>query len=607
MLRSHAKVIVRLRFSRSLRYRSVVNVSQVVVDSRHNVTSPQVDSKPISSSSLKFYIETYGCQMNLSDSEIVRSILIDSGYEACSDVESTDIILTNTCAVRENAESKVWNRLKFFQSIRKKNRVKGRRFSPIVGVLGCMAERLKEKLLLEDSVDFVCGPDSYRDIPSLLQSIVNVGQKQANTMLSFDETYADIKPVREVNSASAFVSIMRGCNNMCSFCIVPFTRGRERSRPMASILSEIKALSDTGVKEVVLLGQNVNGYHDTSDASSAQFPVSAYKVSSSGFTNLYQSRNRDKAGARFADLLHSVADINPNMRIRFTSPHPKDFPAEVLEAISSRTNICKSIHLPVQSGSSSMLHRMRRGYSREAYLELVRSFRELIPGVSISTDVIAGFCDETEEEHRDTLSLLAEVRFDQAFMYTYSLRDRTHAAHNMVDNVPEDVKKRRLQEIIDTYRSSLLLKNTLEETGQLRLVLVEGHSTKSTPQRSLFTGRTEGNKRVVFPASGLLPLCSLLSILRGRGVDVGSTVIAAPVASASAEVRSSMAACTVFNLVGVSEQEVSGMADYLSLDAVVGQYAVVRVVRADSSTLRGVAIGSTTLEDFYRLKELLCV
>lgn len=339
---------------------------------------------------LKVYIETYGCQMNLSDSEIVRSILSESGHVTCQSELEADVILTNTCAIRENAESKVWDRLHYFQSIRKKNRSKAvKSLYPIVGVLGCMAERLKDKLLLEESVDFVCGPDAYRDMPRLLENIVSAGQKEANTVLSMEETYADINPVREVNGSSAFVSIMRGCNNMCSFCIVPFTRGRERSRPMSSILKEVQALSDSGVKEIVLLGQNVNGYHDSSEESAEKFPTTTYKAAA-GFNNLNKSRKRDIPGARFADLLETLADVNPEMRIRFTSPHPKDFPDDVLSVVGKKPNVCAALHLPVQSGSTSVLQRMRRGYTREAFLALVRRCREMIPGVTISTDIIAG-------------------------------------------------------------------------------------------------------------------------------------------------------------------------------------------------------------------------
>ena len=412
----------------------------------------EADQEIATNAGLKFYIETYGCQMNTADSEIVRSILLAKGHVFCEDIDSADLILTNTCAIRENAENKVWHRLQVFQSMKSKTKqkiktTKGDKLDkqsrssgfPIVGVLGCMAERLKTKLLEEKAVDFVCGPDAYRDIPRLLDTVLSSGQKEANTRLSLDETYADIEPVRATNSASAFVSIMRGCNNMCAFCIVPFTRGRERSREHASILQEVAQLSEQGVREVVLLGQNVNGYHDISLQSSVESSPnttsentnSKYQASP-GFKNLFHSRVKDKAGVRFADLLRDVAAVDPEIRVRFTSPHPKDFPPDVLEAIASTHNICKSIHLPVQSGSSSVLERMRRGYTRDAFLALVEDMRRLMPELTLSTDVIAGFCGETEAEHADTVSLMRQVAFDQAFMFAYSLRDKTHAAHTMV-------------------------------------------------------------------------------------------------------------------------------------------------------------------------------
>eukprot|EP01041_Mallomonas_annulata_P008550 gene8550-17637_t len=363
---------------------------------------------------LKFFIETYGCQMNVSDTEIVRSLLLSSGHTASSDIDDADIILVNTCAIRENAEAKIWHRLTYFQSMRNKNRLtklKPSRY-PLVGVLGCMAERLKTKLLEEKSVDFVCGPDAYRDIARLIDVAATTDQKAANVQLSLEETYADISPVREASNTSAFVSIMRGCNNMCSYCIVPFTRGRERSRPLDSIVNEVVALAETGVREIVLLGQNVNSYHDNSEHSMAAYPESSYHASS-GFSNIYKAR--DGPGARFSDLLEAVSVAVPETRIRFTSPHPKDFPDEVLDLVANRPNICASLHLPAQSGSSSVLQRMRRGYTREAYDALVERVRRVIPGVGISSDFISGFCGETEEEHQQTLSLLRSVRFDQAY------------------------------------------------------------------------------------------------------------------------------------------------------------------------------------------------
>jgi MiaB/RimO family radical SAM methylthiotransferase len=447
------------------------------------------------------YIETYGCQMNVSDSDVVRSILLKEGYSLTNEVNNENIVLINTCAIRENAEGKVWHRLSYFQSLRNKNRSSKKLRLPYIGVLGCMAERLKEKLLDEESVDFVCGPDAYRDIPRLLNKVSSTDQKEANTILSFDETYADISPVRTSISSSAFVSIMRGCNNMCSFCVVPFTRGRERSRSLSSIIDESKKIIEVdNIREIVLLGQNVNGYHDISEESSQKYHFrNSYNKSSELFSNLFESRKKKMPGARFVDALQEIAALHPEVRLRFTSPHPKDFPPEVLYTIADTPNICASLHLPLQSGSTSVLERMRRGYSREAYFKLVEDARKIIPGVTISTDIITGFCDETEDEHRETVTAMEQIVFDQAFMFCYSLRDRTHAAHNMNDNVPEDVKLRRLQEIIDTYRKALIKKNLDTELGALRLVLVEGFAKKSTVDRILLTGRTDGNKRVVFP------------------------------------------------------------------------------------------------------------
>lgn len=466
--------------------------------SKDNVISTTIPDTVLNS---RVYIETYGCQMNVSDSDVVRSILLKEGYSITNEENDANIVLINTCAIRENAEGKVWNRLSYFQSLRNKNRISKKQKFPYIGVLGCMAERLKEKLLDEESVDFVCGPDAYRDIPRLLNKVSSTDQKEANTILSFDETYADISPVRTSISSSAFVSIMRGCNNMCSFCVVPFTRGRERSRSLSSIIDESKKIIEVdNIREIVLLGQNVNGYHDISEESSQKYHFrNSYNKSSELFSNLFESRKKKMPGARFVDALQEIAALHPEVRIRFTSPHPKDFPPEVLYTIADTPNICASLHLPLQSGSTSVLERMRRGYSREAYFKLVEDARKIIPGVTISTDIITGFCDETEDEHRETVTAMEQIVFDQAFMFCYSLRDRTHAAHNMNDNVPEDVKLRRLQEIIDTYRKALIKKNLDTELGALRLVLVEGFAKKSTVDRILLTGRTDGNKRVVFP------------------------------------------------------------------------------------------------------------
>ncbi len=405
----------------------------------------------------RFYIETYGCQMNFADSEVVNSILIEEGMQPVGEPEKADLILVNTCAIRENAETKVWNRLKEFRSLKKQNG------GLTVGVLGCMAERIRERIIEQEQlVDLVVGPDAYRTIPQLI-SQVDDGRKAVNVLLSLEETYADITPVRTSgNGVTAFVSIMRGCDNMCSFCVVPFTRGRERSRPVSSIFDEISQLEQQGYKEVTLLGQNVNSYR-TDEAD-------------------------------FTGLMERVSTAFPEVRFRFSSPHPKDFPVDLLHLIAERPNLCNSIHIPAQSGNSDVLERMRRPYTREEYLDLIEKMRQIIPGVALSTDVIAGFCGETEEEHADTLSLMRIVRYDLAYMFAYSERERTYAHRKMEDDVPEEVKKRRLTEIIEQQMAIQEEVNRLER-GREHLVLVEGTSKRSDQQLS---GRTDTNKMVVF-------------------------------------------------------------------------------------------------------------
>lgn len=406
-----------------------------------------------------FHIETYGCQMNFADTEIVNSILMEKGHQPVAKPEDADIIFINTCSIRDNAEQKVWNRLKYFRSLKRKNKEQ----DITIGVLGCMAERVREQFLEKEKlVDIVVGPDAYRHIPNLLDEVED-GRKAVNVILSLEETYADITPVRTTgNGILAFVSVMRGCDNMCSFCVVPFTRGRERSRDINSIVDEIKILSDQGYKEVALLGQNVNSYNDN--------------------------------GVRFAELMYQVSKVNPEMRVRFSTSHPKDFPDELLHVIAEQKNICNYIHIPVQSGNNEVLRRMRRTYTREAYLELIQNMRTIIPGVGLSTDIIAGFCGETEEQHHDTLSLISEVRYDLAYLFAYSERERTLAHRKYEDDVPEEVKKRRLQEIIDTHRTYSALNNQAE-IGRTHLVLVENVSKRSDQQLS---GRTDTNKVVIF-------------------------------------------------------------------------------------------------------------
>jgi MiaB/RimO family radical SAM methylthiotransferase len=428
--------------------------------------------------------------MNVNDSDIVRSLLFDAGMKETDDEQLANVLLTNTCAIREGAERKVHQRLLNL-------RTRFRKQKKIVGVLGCMAERLKEDLLQEGIVDLVVGPDAYRDLPHLVTQLLDeepVEQEQAVLVqLSLDETYADVTPVRRnADDVAAFVSIQRGCNNRCSFCIVPFTRGQERSRPLDSIIREIENLHESGVKEVTLLGQNVNSYHDRSATALEARPDSGYTLSNDGFRSRI---HRDDAGFFFADLLQAVSDISPELRVRFTSPHPKDYPPELLSLMAERPNICNHLHMPAQSGSSSVLKRMKRGYTREAYLELIENVHSVIPNVAISSDFIAGFCGETEEEHMDTLSLMKKVRYDQAFMFAYSMREKTHAHRAMDDNVEETVKQRRLREVIDTFYEGVQAKNEQNEVGQLRLVLVEGQSKRG---HETWNGRTDQNKRIFF-------------------------------------------------------------------------------------------------------------
>lgn len=413
--------------------------------------------------SKKFYIESYGCAMNFSDSEIVASILNSEGYGATRNYEEANLVLINTCSIREKAEQTVRLRLQTFR------KVKERRPGMLIGVLGCMAERLKAKLLEEEKlVDMVIGPDSYRSLPSLVEEAES-GQKAVNVLLSRDETYADISPVRlDSNGVAAFVSIMRGCNNMCTFCVVPFTRGRERSRDAESIISECRDLFERGYREVTLLGQNVDSYHYTNAAGE---------------------------DITFAKLLGMAAEVSPLLRIRFSTSHPKDITDEVLHTIVKYHNICNYIHLPVQSGNTRVLQMMNRTYTREWYLNKVKRIREIIPGCGLSTDIISGFCTETEEEHQDTISLMKICHFDLAYMYSYSERPGTLAARRFTDDVPEEVKKSRLTEIIALHRG-LSNESNIKDIGNTYEVLVEGNSKKSDAD---WCGRNSQNKMIVFP------------------------------------------------------------------------------------------------------------
>lgn len=431
----------------------------------------------------KLYIESYGCQMNFADSEIVSSILSKDGFEATDDFKSADVILVNTCSIRDKAEQTVRNRLKQFNIVKKK------RPEVVVGVLGCMAERLKEKLLEEEKiVDLIAGPDSYRDLPQLVEQ-VDGGQKAVNTFLSREETYADISPVRlNSNGVTAFISIMRGCDNMCSFCVVPYTRGRERSRDPESIIGEAQDLFNKGYKEITLLGQNVDSYKWSPD------------------TTLKGKAQIERAGkvqtVNFSQLLDLVARVSPELRVRFSSSHPKDITNEVLHVMKKHDNICKSVHLPVQSGSSRVLELMNRTYTREWYINRVDAIREILGyECSISSDMITGFCSETEEEHKETLSIMDYVKYDFSYMFFYSERPGTLAAKQFPDDIPEETKKRRLSEIIAKQHEVALIRNKLD-LGKTFEVLIEGYSKKSKDD---LRGRNSGNKVVVFPAGNHKP------------------------------------------------------------------------------------------------------
>ncbi len=415
--------------------------------------------------SKKIYIETYGCQMNVGDSEVIFSILGKEGYERTESMDDADVILANTCSVRDNAEQRIWGRIEVF------HKQKEKRSGVVVGIVGCMAERLKDKLLDTHKVDLVAGPDSYRTLPTLLRDIAP-DKPQINVMLSHEETYADIVPVRtDRNGVSAFISIMRGCNNVCSYCVVPYTRGAERSRDPQTIVDEARDVFSKGYKEVTLLGQNVDSYN---------------------------WKPAEGEGCDFPKLLEMVARISPELRVRFATNHPKDISDELIETMARYDNICNHIHLPVQSGSDRLLEKMRRRYTAEWYLERVAMIREVLPGCGITTDVIAGFCSETEEDHQQTLELFRKVGFDYAYMFYYSERPGTLAARHYPDDVPLDVKTKRLNEII-ALQSELSLKSNQNDIGKTFRVLVEGPSKKNPEE---LCGRSGSNKMCVFPGKG---------------------------------------------------------------------------------------------------------
>ena len=411
-----------------------------------------------------FYIETYGCQMNVADSEVVGSILKMDGFSLTTDISDANLIFINTCSIRDNAEQKVLSRLQYFNSLRKKKQ------DLIIGVIGCMAERVQNEMLEKHGVDIVVGPDAYLDIPNLIGA-VEQGEKAINVKLSTTETYKEIIPLRMGNSISGFISIMRGCNNFCSYCIVPYTRGRERSRDINSILNEVKDLQSKGFKEITLLGQNVNSY---------KFIQNEKEID-------------------FADLLEIVATEAPNIRIRFTTSHPKDMSDKTLETIAKHPNICKSIHLPVQSGSNAILQKMNRKYTREWYLDRINAIRRIIPECSISTDVFCGFHSETDKDHNDTLNLMREVCFDSAFMFKYSERPGTFAARNLPDNISEEIKLKRLNEIMQVQSECSLKRNQMD-IGKSFEILIEGFSKRS---KEHLYGRTSQNKVVIVPRKDL--------------------------------------------------------------------------------------------------------
>ncbi|NOQ74272.1 MAG: tRNA (N6-isopentenyl adenosine(37)-C2)-methylthiotransferase MiaB [Crocinitomix sp.] len=447
------------------------------IDEKLQGTATLLDpgNKPLNGK--KLYLESYGCQMNFSDSEIVASILSDEGYTTTRNAEDADVILMNTCSIRENAEQRVRNKLSQYNKRKKKNP------SLVIGILGCMAERLKTDLLEQEKlVDLVAGPDAYRDLPNLIEE-VNGGQKAVNVLLSREETYADIAPVRlGAGGITAFISIMRGCDNMCSFCVVPFTRGRERSRDPESIIKEAQELFENGYREVTLLGQNVDSYK--------------WNITKKGVII-----DPDKEVVTFAGLMEKVALVNPDLRIRFSTSHPKDMTDDVLHVMAKYENLCKYIHLPVQSGSSDVLKRMNRGYTREWYLNRINSIKTILPDAFISSDIITGFCGETDEDHKETLSLMEEVGYEFSYMFFYSERPKTLAERKFEDDIPETLKKQRLYEV-QALQAKLSYKANEQMVGNVCKVLVEGTSKRSD---DFVYGRNSQNVTIIFPKDNFKP------------------------------------------------------------------------------------------------------
>lgn len=459
---------------------SETKLEDKVIDESIQGTATMLSGNPVSgkkSNGKKLYLESYGCQMNFSDSEIVASILSEEGYVTTRNAFDADVILMNTCSIRENAEQRVRNKLSQYNKEKKKNP------SLVIGILGCMAERLKKDLLEQEKlVDLVAGPDAYRDLPNLIEEVES-GQKAVNVLLSREETYADISPVRLAQSGvTAFISIMRGCDNMCSFCVVPFTRGRERSRDPESIVQEAKELFENGYREVTLLGQNVDSYK--------------WNITKKG-----EVIDPEKPVVTFAQLMEMVARVNPELRIRFSTSHPKDMTDDVLHVIAKYENICKYIHLPVQSGSSEVLKRMNRGYTREWYMNRIDAIKRILPDAFISTDIITGFCGETEEQHQETVSLMKEVGYEFSYMFFYSERPKTLAERKFEDDIPEEIKKRRLNEV-QKLQSDLSYIANEKTVGKTVKVLIEGTSKRSDDH---VYGRNSQNVTVVFPKEGYKP------------------------------------------------------------------------------------------------------
>ena len=459
----------------------------------------------VKSNGKKYYIESYGCAMNFADSEVVASILAENGYDSTKDYNEADLVFINTCSIRDKAEQTVRKRLQHFKSVKKRNK------AALVGVLGCMAERLKDKFLEQEQlVDMVIGPDAYRSIPTLIAEAES-GQKAINVLLSREETYADISPVRLAsNGVNAFVSITRGCDNICSFCVVPQTRGRERSRHPESIVAEVQNLYNNGYREVTLLGQNVDSYRWSEDE----------KIRGKKLIDL---KDTDEV-FNFANLLEAVAKVAPDLRVRFSTSHPKDMQDDVLYTIAKYKNICNFVHLPVQSGNSELLERMNRGYTRAYYLDRIAAINRIIPNCGLSTDIITGFCGETEAQHEETISLMKEVKFNMAYMYFYSERPGTLAAKRYADDVPEEVKKRRLSEVISIQKMNSLELNK-KQVGKIVEVLIEKSSKKSEADLS---GRDDQNNMVVFPRGNHKPgdyvTCEIVdcssNVLIGKVINV---------------------------------------------------------------------------------------